>query len=107
MTNNNIISDEMIAAVIDGTATGEERRSVYKLIERDEKMQSMFKRCIFVKIFENEIENEFREQYASLTLGLIPEVEIQDKTIFNQIQLSTGNRADDEDYKDLMDDAFN
>jgi hypothetical protein len=94
-----MISETMFAAVIDGAATNEERRLVYKAIESDKELRQMFEHCMYTKIFENEIENDFRTRHADITFELEPEVKILNNTVFNIIHLSTGNSTNDTDYE--------
>ncbi|MDR3260959.1 MAG: hypothetical protein LBT78_03905 [Tannerella sp.] len=65
MENSNIITDEMFAAVIDGVATPEERRLIYKAIEGDPELREAFNSCIYIKVFEEEIENDFKMCHAA------------------------------------------
>jgi tellurite resistance protein len=92
MTSKNIITDEMLAAVIDGVATPEERRLVYKVIEGDEELREAFNHCMYGKVFEEEIERDFNARYADVVIELAPVVETQSNighsTILNMINLS-------------------
>jgi hypothetical protein len=65
MENKEIITDEMFAAVIDGVATPEERRLVYKAIEGDQELREDFNSCIYLKVFAEEIENDFKSRHAA------------------------------------------
>ncbi|MDR0371737.1 MAG: hypothetical protein LBH80_07815 [Prevotellaceae bacterium] len=70
MTNNNIIPEELFAAVIDGVATSQERQSVYTAIKGDDELREMFDELIYAKIFEEEIESNFQMRYAGQTVKL-------------------------------------
>jgi hypothetical protein len=99
MTNGNMISDEMFADVIDGVATREVRRLVYKAIEGDEELRQAFNHCMYLKVFEEEIENDFRARHSDIILELKPVDEMpDDATILNQIRLSVNNQANNISY---------
>jgi hypothetical protein len=80
MTKKSKISNEMLADTIDGVATREISQLVYKAIEEDEDLRQAFNYCMFMKIFEEEIENDFREHNAYVTLELEHVVEMPDDT---------------------------
>jgi hypothetical protein len=92
MENKNIISDEMLASVVDGVATREIRRLVFDAIEGDEELRQVFNHCMYMKVFDEEIENDFRADNADLIVELEPVVEheaaIDHTTIFNITPLS-------------------
>ena len=101
MTNNGIISEEVFASVIDGVATAEERRLVYKAIENDNELKQKFNECMYAKAFEEEIENDFQTRYAGqsfeLELGSEKSEKLEQKTLFNDIFLSIDNLKFDSD----------
>ena len=101
MTNNSIIPEEIFASVIDGVATAEERRLVYKAIENDNELKEKFNECMYVKVFEKEIEDDFQTRYAgqSFELELEPEQteKPEQKSLFNNIFLSIDNLTIDSD----------
>jgi hypothetical protein len=82
-----MISDEMFAAVIDGAATPEVRRLVYKAIEGDEKLRQAFNDCIYLKIFEEEIEADFNARHpdAANELGMAIKATDVTDTVFNGV----------------------
>jgi len=98
MTNKSLISEEVFASVIDGTATAEERRLVYDAIENDNELKQKFNECMYTKVFENEIENDFHTRYTgqSFELELEPNKPEQ-TTLFNNIFLSIDNLTVDSD----------
>ncbi|MDR1182915.1 MAG: hypothetical protein LBL13_13155 [Bacteroidales bacterium] len=96
MANENIISDKMFTNVIDGVATHEERRLVYDAIEEDDELRQAFNDCMYLKVFREEIETDFRKYYTGQTFGLKPSVEISKLSgIYQKIQLSVNNLEDD------------
>ena len=52
MENKNMISEEMIASVVDGVATRKIRRLVYEAIESDEELRQLFNDYMYMKVFE-------------------------------------------------------
>ncbi|MDR2384264.1 MAG: hypothetical protein LBD80_01185 [Tannerella sp.] len=102
MENKNMISEEMIASVINGVATCEIRRLVYNAIESDEELRQVFNCCIYMKVFDEEIENDFHAMHPDLIIEIEPAVETEDtadhNTILNLTPLSanyTGNEEKD------------
>ena len=92
MTNRDIVLDEMFASVIDGVATQEERRLVYEIIEKDDELKQAFMDCMYLKVFEEEIEADFQKRYADQIFELNQSAEIPAQSgIFKGVQLSVNN----------------
>jgi hypothetical protein len=92
-----MISEEMFAAVIDGAATREERRLVYKAIEGDDELRQTFNDCMYLKVFEDEIESDFKARHAGAMPELEPAAETQDSaaSMYNRIRLSINDLVSD------------
>jgi hypothetical protein len=93
MMKENTISDEMFSGVIDRTATPEERRLVYDAIEKDPELREAFNDQIYLKVFEEEIEADFRERHPDQTFVSTPPVGMPESSgKFYKVQLSVNNR---------------
>ncbi|MDR1407191.1 MAG: hypothetical protein LBJ23_03970 [Tannerella sp.] len=57
--DHRIITERMMARVIDETATNEERRRVFDALEHNDELKTIFDECMYRRIFEEEILGEF------------------------------------------------